>query len=234
MTVFCIQEFIISGLYLWKTVDIVKTHVHPARADSIDSEQTGKKHIRRVMWQLFIINLVIVGMDIALLVVEYKDLHIPEVAFKELCYSVKLKLEFAVLSKLVEVAGSRRTFSIGTALDMTADDKTESMPRVHDTSDFAIDTSRKRATEKVTRSISPTSTPAEWVEDLEKIPHANASQPSSDLEKTPQKVSVSSERKSSTVSTFNNISVSEPPVHRRVRRDSDLLYADAIREMSKN
>jgi hypothetical protein len=190
------------------------------------------------MWQLFIINIVIVGMDIALLVIEYKNMHIPEVAFKELCYSVKLKLEFAVLSKLVEVAGTKRMFSLNNALGSVADGNTESLRHIDDSRDFAVDAGRKRATEKVVHSFaSTTSTPPEWVEDLEKIRSrpANIVQPTSDtdIENLPTE-SVLSERKSSNVSAFNNISVSEPPVHRRVRRDSDLLYADAIREMAKS
>jgi hypothetical protein len=50
MTGFCIQEFIISGLYVWKTVNLLKV--------------ISKQGIRRVMWQLFIINVVIIILDV--------------------------------------------------------------------------------------------------------------------------------------------------------------------------
>lgn len=50
MTGFCIQEFIISGLYVWKTVELLKV--------------ISKQGIRRVMWQLFTINVVIIILDV--------------------------------------------------------------------------------------------------------------------------------------------------------------------------
>lgn len=92
MTCFCLQEFIISGLYLWRTLDILRTAV-------------GNK--RQFMWQLFGINIVIVAMDIALLVVEYKNHFTWEQGLKVVIYSIKLKLEFAVLGELVEFVQSR-------------------------------------------------------------------------------------------------------------------------------
>jgi hypothetical protein len=245
MTGFCVQEFIISGLYLWKTMDIVKTQAQPAqpaRSGSTASEQSSgnKKRVARLMGQLFVINIVIVAMDIALLVVEYKDLHIPEVAFKGLCYSVKLKLEFAVLSRLVEVAGVKRTFSLANTLDSVADSgMTAGHPgmAIRRHSALAIDPSRTTVTSKFMHSFgSQTSSPPEWLEDLEKIrtrPVDNTMpNPSIDVARLRQG-SMIDRRKLSSISTFNNISVSEPPVHRRVRRDSDLLYASAIREMAK-
>jgi len=99
MTGFCIQEFIISGLYIWKTLDIL---------------QAGeKKQAHRTLWQLFIINIVIVALDVALLVLEYLSLSSIEIAFKALAYSVKLKMEFAILSKLVESSSlAQRNLSV--------------------------------------------------------------------------------------------------------------------------
>lgn len=88
MTGFCVQEFIISGLYIWKTLDILKAG--------------EKKEARRTLWQLFVINVVIVALDVALLVLEYLGLASIQIAFKPLVYSCKLKMEFAILSKLVE------------------------------------------------------------------------------------------------------------------------------------
>ncbi|KIW72160.1 hypothetical protein PV04_00379 [Phialophora macrospora] len=242
MTGFCVQEFIISGLYLWKTIDIVKTQAQPARSGSTATEQSGsgKNRLARLMGQLFVINIVIVAMDIALLVVEYKDLHIPEVAFKGLCYSVKLKLEFAVLSRLVEVAGVQRTFSLANTLNSVADSgKTDGHPgiSVKRHSDLAVDPRRKTDTSKFVHPFgSQSSSPPEWLEDLEKIrtrPVDNTlPDPNMDVARFRQ-ASMFDGRKLSSMSTFNNISVSEPPVQRRVRRDSDLLYASAIREMAK-
>lgn len=89
MTIFCTQEFIISGLYVSKTVELLQVVRKPGTI--------------RVMWQLFIINIIIIAMDVALLVVEFQNLRVLEQAFKVVVYSIKLKLEFAILGKLVEL-----------------------------------------------------------------------------------------------------------------------------------
>ncbi|KAL4965151.1 uncharacterized protein BDV14DRAFT_200140 [Aspergillus stella-maris] len=87
MTGFCIQEFILSALYIWETTRMLR----------LDPDR-GK---RKIMYQLVAINLIIILMDIGLLVVEYMDYYIMETMIKGVVYSVKLKLEFAVLGKLV-------------------------------------------------------------------------------------------------------------------------------------
>ncbi|KAH8659744.1 hypothetical protein BGZ61DRAFT_565168 [Ilyonectria robusta] len=92
MTCFCLQEFTLSSLYIWKTWDILKTAF-------------GSK--RRFMWQLFAINVLIVVMDIALLAIEYKSLYVWEQGVKVVTYSIKLKLEFAVLGELIEFVQHR-------------------------------------------------------------------------------------------------------------------------------
>lgn len=98
MTAFCLQEFIISGIYLWKTVELLKL--------------VSKQGTRRVMWELFTINAIIIVMDIGLLALEYRGLRALERAFKSFIYSVKLKMEFAVLGKLVNlVQSSTRTLT---------------------------------------------------------------------------------------------------------------------------
>ena len=89
MTGFCIQEFILSGLYIHEVLKSLKI---------ISSSRT-----RRTMWQLFSINIVIILLDIALLIMEYLNLRTIEVAFKGFTYSMKLKMEFAVLSKLISM-----------------------------------------------------------------------------------------------------------------------------------
>ncbi|CAG7563271.1 unnamed protein product [Fusarium equiseti] len=97
MTFFCAQEFVISGLYLWGAIDILQTSL-------------GNK--RKIMWQLLVINLLIVIMDIALLVIVYRGYYTIEQGVKLVIYSIKLKLEFAVLGKLVEVSRSRGGSSV--------------------------------------------------------------------------------------------------------------------------
>ncbi|PKY04220.1 integral membrane protein [Aspergillus campestris IBT 28561] len=93
MTGFCIQEFILSGLYIWETTRMLR----------FDPDKSKRK----IMYQLVIINFIIIAMDVALLAVEFKNQYIMETMIKGVVYSVKLKLEFAVLGKLVILVRSR-------------------------------------------------------------------------------------------------------------------------------
>lgn len=102
MTGFTIQEFILSGLYVWRTLDILKT--------SADWSRRGK----RIMRELLLINILIIIMDIALLVVEYQDRFQIERAIKVAIYSVKLKAEFAILSKLITISRGGNETALGT------------------------------------------------------------------------------------------------------------------------
>ncbi|KAF5670105.1 hypothetical protein FHETE_4788 [Fusarium heterosporum] len=92
MCCFYLQELIISALYLWKSVDILKT---------------AFGNTRIMLYKLFTINFVIVLMDISLVVIEFQDLYVWEQGIKLVTYSIKLKLEFAVLSELIEFVRNR-------------------------------------------------------------------------------------------------------------------------------
>ncbi|KAJ5746360.1 hypothetical protein N7520_011542 [Penicillium odoratum] len=89
MTGFCLQEFVISGLYIWETVRMLR----------LDPDRTKRK----IQWQLLIINTIIIILDLGLLVAEYMNYYIMETMLKGCVYSIKLKLEFAVLGKLVHL-----------------------------------------------------------------------------------------------------------------------------------
>ncbi|CAI7647338.1 unnamed protein product [Penicillium glandicola] len=71
MTGFCLQEFIISGLYIWETVRMLR----------LDPDRTKRK----IQYQLLGINFIIIILDLGVI------------------YSIKLKLEFAVLGKLIHL-----------------------------------------------------------------------------------------------------------------------------------
>lgn len=89
MTGFCLQEFILSGIYIYETIVLLKANPERGR--------------RKIMYQLIAINLIIILMDIALLVVEYKNIYVIETTLKGAIYSIKLKLEFAVLGQLIRL-----------------------------------------------------------------------------------------------------------------------------------
>ncbi|MCJ1319122.1 hypothetical protein MMC15_004455 [Xylographa vitiligo] len=104
MTAFSIQEFIISGIYVYSTIKLLRPVYH------------GRT--RRVMMQLIWINLTIIAMDVVLLTFEYNWDYEIEATLKAMVYSIKLKLEFAVLNQLMTLANA----SVHSATNLTFDD----------------------------------------------------------------------------------------------------------------
>lgn len=94
MTMFSLQELIISGIYIWATLRFLRP--------------VYRRHTRSVMVQLLWINVAIIIMDLAMLTMEYMGKYFIEAVMKGAIYSVKLKLEFAVLNQLMQVATSSR------------------------------------------------------------------------------------------------------------------------------
>lgn len=89
MTGFCLQEFILSGIYIYETIGLLRANPEYGR--------------RKIMYQLLAINFIIILMDIGLLVVEYMNIYVIETTLKGAIYSIKLKLEFAVLGQLIRL-----------------------------------------------------------------------------------------------------------------------------------
>lgn len=94
---FCTQEFVISGIYIVETVKLLK--MMPDK----DRRRT------RIMYELLAINLVIILLDICLLVTEYIGYYSLQTTLKPMVYSIKLKLEFGVLGKLVTLVQNHRS-----------------------------------------------------------------------------------------------------------------------------
>lgn len=83
------------------------------------------------MQQLIGINVLIIMMDVALLGIEYASLFLYETILKGFLYSIKLKFEFAILSRLVDAAGGRETAgrnSIATAATFLDDSDGRRLP----------------------------------------------------------------------------------------------------------
>ncbi|KAH8779873.1 hypothetical protein F5883DRAFT_193148 [Diaporthe sp. PMI_573] len=91
MTGFFCQEVILSSIYVIETFRILRTSLQP--------------DTRTTMRQLLAINAVIIAMDLGLLGLEAASYYILETMLKGVVYSVKLKLEFAILGKLVRFVG---------------------------------------------------------------------------------------------------------------------------------
>ncbi|KAH9827369.1 integral membrane protein [Teratosphaeria destructans] len=94
LTGFFLQETLLSSIYIWKAIKILRSSMQA---------QTPT-----VMKQLIAINTVIIVMDLVLISLEYARFHSIQCIIKPLVYSIKLKLEFAILGKLKEVTGGTR------------------------------------------------------------------------------------------------------------------------------
>jgi hypothetical protein len=90
VTWFCVQEFLISLLYIQETIKLLQ----------LSPNNTRRKAI---MYELIVINIVIILMDVAIVTVEFLGLYYLQVLLKSTIYSIKLKLEFAVLGKLTAI-----------------------------------------------------------------------------------------------------------------------------------
>ncbi|KAL2832597.1 hypothetical protein BDW59DRAFT_139475 [Aspergillus cavernicola] len=93
---FCTQEILISSIYIWETAKLLR--LRPEK----DTRRT------RVLYELLAINFIIIAMDVALLVLEYRGMWYLQTTMKAAVYSIKLKLECGVLRKLVEIVQPNR------------------------------------------------------------------------------------------------------------------------------
>ena len=90
---FFLQEVVLSSIYIAETVKILRSSI--------------QDDTRRLMYQLIFINVLIITMDLGLLGLEAASLYILETITKPTFYSMKLKLEFAILSRLVQFVGGQ-------------------------------------------------------------------------------------------------------------------------------
>lgn len=97
VTGFCVQELFISSIYIWSTVRLLKL------------SPEGKSRAKRILYELLAINTITIILDIAVISVEYLNHYSIQVCLKVFVYSVKVKLEFAVLGRLVAITKTRRT-----------------------------------------------------------------------------------------------------------------------------
>jgi hypothetical protein len=97
LTVFVVQELIISGLYVYETTNLLKL------------ERTiGNNNTRSVLHHLICVNILVMLLDFSILGLEFANMYEIQTAWKPLVYSVKLKLEFSILNQLVELTRNAR------------------------------------------------------------------------------------------------------------------------------
>jgi hypothetical protein len=207
---FCTQELILSGLYIWKALDIIRA--------------AERKRSQRLMWQLFTINVIIVILDIALLTFEFRSLHVIQQTVKGLFYSVKLKMELAILNKLVELSCTNArvsTFTFG------------------DTNDFLDPTKTVWDITRFTPAFSSNKfTYPKWKTDLEQSDLQRVESAYSPKEHDWTRASDTKAVPAETCEYFPDViqqvtTIPDPRLDIRSRGSAtDLLYADAVRRMA--
>ncbi|KAE8366629.1 hypothetical protein BDV27DRAFT_170644 [Aspergillus caelatus] len=90
LVVFCLQELLISGIYIFETVKLLRL-----RPDTLH---------RPMLTRLVAINIVVMVLDVAVVAVQFAGYLAIQMMFKPVAYSIKLKLEYAVLSQLIEIS----------------------------------------------------------------------------------------------------------------------------------
>lgn len=96
VTVFFLQELIISSIYIKACFSFFDTQ------DSMYGDS-----VRKMRRHLLLVNILIVLLDVPILCLEYTDVYDLQTAYKAFVYSVKLKMEFQILNKLVEMTRAR-------------------------------------------------------------------------------------------------------------------------------
>jgi hypothetical protein len=91
VTIFFLQECIISGLYVFETVRILR--------DSVNIRGTSP---HKFMKHLIYMNVFIIVFDLTLLSTEYAGYYNIQTTYKASLYSIKLKIEFRILNQLLD------------------------------------------------------------------------------------------------------------------------------------
>ncbi|KAJ5756948.1 uncharacterized protein N7511_007130 [Penicillium nucicola] len=103
LTGFTLQEGLLSTLYVIETVKLLR----------LGADISVRPDSRTIMYHLIGINCAIMFMDVVLLSLEYANFYAVQITLKGFVYSLKLKLEFAVLGRLVDlIQGSRHPISV--------------------------------------------------------------------------------------------------------------------------
>ena len=94
VTWFTAQETLISTIYIYNTVRMIR----------LSPDEDKRRH--KILYELVLVNVAAIVMDTSLVVLEYLGYYFTQVILKAMVYSIKLKLEFAVLGLLVSLVHS--------------------------------------------------------------------------------------------------------------------------------
>lgn len=96
VTGFSLLEIALSLFYVYATAKLLR------------HSPEGKPRIKQILYELLAINFITIGLDITFIILQYLNLNYLQICLKPLAYSIKLKLELAILGRLVAFTNLRR------------------------------------------------------------------------------------------------------------------------------
>ncbi|KAK8085895.1 hypothetical protein PG997_007166 [Apiospora hydei] len=104
VTTFMCQEFVLSGLYLWKSNEFLGQYtcplqLSPSRISTARRNSCDK--VKGLLVGLIAANLVVMMLDVTIIGLEYAGLHQVQLSYKTFVYALKLKIELSILNQLV-------------------------------------------------------------------------------------------------------------------------------------
>ncbi|KAH7083904.1 hypothetical protein FB567DRAFT_94262 [Paraphoma chrysanthemicola] len=97
LVVFFVQEAIISIIYIYETIRLLG-----------NGDQPNGRPLRKLLGHLLLVNAVVLILDATLVVTQFTGYYLIQTTYKTAVYSVKLKIEFSVLNRLVQIVKSKR------------------------------------------------------------------------------------------------------------------------------
>ncbi|KAK8043982.1 hypothetical protein PG993_004006 [Apiospora rasikravindrae] len=104
VTTFMCQEFVLSGLYLWKCHEFLGQYtcplqLSPSRISTARRNSCDK--VKGLLLGLITANVVVMMLDVTIIALEYAGLHQVQLSYKAFVYALKLKIELSILNQLV-------------------------------------------------------------------------------------------------------------------------------------
>ncbi|RMZ68307.1 integral membrane [Pyrenophora seminiperda CCB06] len=100
LVVISVQETIISVIYIYETIRLL----------GHDTGTNGRGPLQKLLRHLILVNVVVLMLDITLLAVQFSGHFEIQTTYKTAVYSVKLKIEFSVLNRLVSIVEHKDQF----------------------------------------------------------------------------------------------------------------------------
>lgn len=150
VTIFFVQEALLSGIYLWYARTFVRRHSHHLE----DTQDKNVRAVKRTLRSLVVTNIVILLLDLSVLVLQFLGLYIPQLNSKNFVYSVKLKLEIGVLNQLKDFVKRTRTFDSSPTRER--EDQRQRRARQEEHIEVQWEAALRRAFGSISRSLART------------------------------------------------------------------------------